>query len=457
MVSCKEFQAVVLAGGKGSRMTELTAGQPKCLLPIGNVPMVWYPLQLLERAGFKEAIVIVSDRLLGEGQFPLDKLNLKMKLDVVGVEDAEELGTADSLRRIHEKIHTDIIVISCDLITDVNLSDMLNLYRKHNASITALMLPVPKLPEDLVIPGPKNKQRPETDLIGIDNETGRLVFLASASDFEETINMSQRLLKKHVNFTVHSKLLDAHLYIINKWVIDFLVYNKNFSTLKGELLPYIVSKQLSKPSTQPTDDKNTSIVQVNLKEDIFRFAVENPLDKTIRKMSSFNDHRSDLSEAYHDDIIRCYAHVVNGKTALRANTIEMYHFANAKISELWNTEKTGEQSHYISNTATVKCTQMQDCRIDDNAFVDEKTSLKQSHIGPNSVIESKTRVSQSVVMGNVTIKQRCVIHNCILCNGCVIEEGTQLKDCLVGAQHVVPSGTQSSREVLTNADKLIEI
>lgn len=49
----REFQAIVMAGGRGSRMTELTAGRPKCLLPIGNKPLVWYPLQLLERTGIK--------------------------------------------------------------------------------------------------------------------------------------------------------------------------------------------------------------------------------------------------------------------------------------------------------------------------------------------------------------------------------------------------------------------
>lgn len=48
-----EFQAVVLAAGKGSRMTEITAGRPKCLLPIANMPMVWYPLRMLEREGFQ--------------------------------------------------------------------------------------------------------------------------------------------------------------------------------------------------------------------------------------------------------------------------------------------------------------------------------------------------------------------------------------------------------------------
>jgi len=47
-----EFQAVVMAAGKGSRIPEMTATKPKCLLPIGNKPMIYYPLKLLEDAGF---------------------------------------------------------------------------------------------------------------------------------------------------------------------------------------------------------------------------------------------------------------------------------------------------------------------------------------------------------------------------------------------------------------------
>lgn len=221
-----EFQAIVLAGGKGSRMMDLTAGQPKCLLPIGNVPMVWYPLKILERFGFKEAILIVSETAKSDVSLSLDKLGLKIKLEIIGIPEAEDLGTADSIRHIHEKIYTDVVVISCDLITDIDLSDIINMYRTHKASITALMLPTPKIPDDFVTPGPKNKQKPETDLICIHNETKRMILSASASDFEETMNFSQRILRKDTDFTVHSKLLDAHLYVISKWVLDFLVFNK---------------------------------------------------------------------------------------------------------------------------------------------------------------------------------------------------------------------------------------
>jgi hypothetical protein len=39
-------------GGRGTRMSELTSHIPKCLLPIGNKPMIYYPVRMLEKAGF---------------------------------------------------------------------------------------------------------------------------------------------------------------------------------------------------------------------------------------------------------------------------------------------------------------------------------------------------------------------------------------------------------------------
>ncbi|XP_057318108.1 translation initiation factor eIF-2B subunit gamma [Microplitis mediator] len=454
MTKYTEFQVVVLAGGKGSRMTELTAGKTKCLLPIHNVPMIYYPLKSLEKAGFTEAIVIVIENTKKEITATLDKLNLNIKLEFVGIPESEDLGTADAVRYIHDKIHKDFIVISCDLIADINITEVLNLYRKNNASITSVMFPLPKIPSTFIVPGPKNKQKPETDLIGIDNKTNRLVFLASASDFEEDLHISHKLLQKHTNFTMYSKLLDAHFYVISKWVLDFLVHNKSFGTLKGELFPYIVKKQLSRPPKPSADDKNASVVKMDIKDDIYRFAVENKLDSLIRKMSAFNDHSSDLDNAYHDDIIRCYAYMIPSNCGLRANTIQMYSFANSMASD---TPPYNIITQTISPLATVKSTQVVNCRIDEGALIDEKTSVKESHIGPAATIEPKTRISDSVIMGNVTIKQRCVIQNCILCNGCTVEEGCELKDCLVGAQHIVRQGSNHSREVLTEADRFMEI
>lgn len=52
--------AVILAAGRGSRMYPLTEECPKCLLPLANRPLIWYPVQLLERAGFQGGLLLLS-------------------------------------------------------------------------------------------------------------------------------------------------------------------------------------------------------------------------------------------------------------------------------------------------------------------------------------------------------------------------------------------------------------
>lgn len=47
-----ELQPIVMAAGRGSRLTELTGDRPKCLLPVGPFPLIWYSLQMLEKHGF---------------------------------------------------------------------------------------------------------------------------------------------------------------------------------------------------------------------------------------------------------------------------------------------------------------------------------------------------------------------------------------------------------------------
>lgn len=44
---------MLMAAGGGSRMTDLTYNTPKPMLPVGNKPLMWYPLNLLERVGFE--------------------------------------------------------------------------------------------------------------------------------------------------------------------------------------------------------------------------------------------------------------------------------------------------------------------------------------------------------------------------------------------------------------------
>ncbi|KAK9506579.1 hypothetical protein O3M35_008482 [Rhynocoris fuscipes] len=462
MGSPNELQAVVMAAGKGSRMTELTARRPKCLLPIGNVPMIFYPLQLLERSGFQDTIIVVLEANKTEIQTVLDKCGLKIKYELVGISGADDWGTADSLRYLEEcnKLKADILVVSCDLISDININPLLELYRKHDATLTVMFAQTTTSQTLLPTPGPKGKNKAERDFVGIDPDTSRLVLLASASDYEEELPLKCNLLRKNGRITLHTKLLDTHVYIIKRTLCNYLAYNKTFSTLKGEVLPFVVRKHLGKSckvTTQKTEDK-ASVIAVDLKTELGHFAQENDLVEKVRAMSVYSDNRFQV--CYQGDTLRSYAFICNyGTYAVRANSMQQYWLANREILERWNNIVNDRELINISPLATVKSTQLDNstCLVAEKSRIAERTSLKNTIIGPGVEVKSKTVLKDCIIMYGVQIGEGCNLQNCILCEECIIEDKCELKDCLVGSHHKVTSGSKRANEVLTEVDRLMEI
>ncbi len=69
------MRGLIAAGGNATRLEELTRVTNKHLLPVGRWPMVYYPLQLLERAGVREVLIVTGQQhagqfidLLGDGR-----------------------------------------------------------------------------------------------------------------------------------------------------------------------------------------------------------------------------------------------------------------------------------------------------------------------------------------------------------------------------------------------------
>ncbi|XP_072378914.1 translation initiation factor eIF2B subunit gamma [Diabrotica undecimpunctata] len=451
----QEFQVVVLAAGKGSRISEITTGKPKCLLPIGPKPLVWYPLHKLQSSGFHDVILVVLEHQKTEIQSTLEKSDLEIKIDYFTISDNEDLGTADSLRLIHDKLKSDVLVVSCDFISDVNLKGLLDQFRANNASVASLLIQ-PQGNETIIVPGPKSKHKPERDLIGVDTQTNRIVFLASASDFENEISLPVSLLNKHTSIKMYSNLTDSHIYVLKNWVIKYLKSEDSFTSLKGEVLPHIIKKQLGKPP-KPIDTKE-SILNTKDSGDIFAYAKEDELELAIRKLSSFNDHTGDLKDVYHGDPIRCYAYIAPKDIfGVRVNTLADYWSMNAKILDRWSRLTNSKELTLKSSKAVITSNQVDDkCIIWENAKLNEKTSFKNSIIGANTEVKSFSRVFNSIVMNNVTIHEKVALENCIVCDGAIIENGCKIKGCIIGSNHVVSEESEHTNEVLTESDRLME-
>lgn len=142
--SSVEYQALVLAAGQGSRMTDVTSSKSKCLLPVGGLPLLTYPLAMLKKIGFQEVIVVAPEAVRHEvSALPKKHSSLDgLVLDVVSYESPEvedEAGTADAIRLVHSKITANrVMVVSGDLITDFAVHHLTDMHALHNASVTAL-------------------------------------------------------------------------------------------------------------------------------------------------------------------------------------------------------------------------------------------------------------------------------------------------------------------------------
>ncbi|XP_006634726.1 translation initiation factor eIF2B subunit gamma [Lepisosteus oculatus] len=446
-----ELQAVLMAAGGGSRMMDLTYSIPKPLLPVGNKPLIWYPLNLLERVGFEEVIVITTK----EVQKCLSS-ETRMKLDVVCIQEEADMGTADALRYIHQKVKTDILVVSCDLITDAALHEVVDLFRAHDATLSMLMSKAHEFTE--TVPGQKGKKNTgeQRDFVGVDSSGQRLLFMANEADLDEDLVIRKSIIQKHPRMHMKTGLVDAHLYCLKKSVVDFLADNKSITSIRGELVPYLVRKQFSRStnSSKTKEEMEEEQKKNNTKtSDIYISSKDEDLLQLARDKSCWNDHRGDMSDAYHGDRLRCYVHIMEDGMCYRVNTLAAYIEANRLAPKFFSEEPQVHTTAVISELSMVGT----DSIIGPSSQVCEETSIKRSTIGASALIKEKVKIINSIIMNGVTIEEGCSIQGSVICSNAVIGRGADIKYCLIGSGQRIDPEAERSNEVIVGNDQLMEI
>jgi mannose-1-phosphate guanylyltransferase / phosphomannomutase len=127
-------KAVIMAGGEGTRLRPLTSNTPKPMMPLANRPMMEHIVTLLKRHGFTDIVVTVAFQAnairtyFGNGA----------EFDVRMVYATEEmpLGTAGSVRNAMDELHEPFLVISGDVLTDIDLSAICQFHQDKGALAT---------------------------------------------------------------------------------------------------------------------------------------------------------------------------------------------------------------------------------------------------------------------------------------------------------------------------------
>jgi len=125
---------VIMAGGLGTRLGELTRNCPKPLISVGGKPLLETIVENFRQDGFTNFFFSVNykaemiERYFGNG----DKWNTSIQY----IRESKKLGTAGALSLLEERPSKPIIVMNGDLLTKINFQQLLNYHLEHKAMAT---------------------------------------------------------------------------------------------------------------------------------------------------------------------------------------------------------------------------------------------------------------------------------------------------------------------------------
>ena len=135
------MQSLILAGGKGTRLRPLTMHTPKPIVPIAGYPFLLYQLELLKRADVRDVILSLSyqpqkiEDKIGDGT----DFGVRVSYAV----EASPLGTAGAYRNAASFIRETTVVFNGDVLTDIDLNEVIRFHREREAIATIVLTPVP--------------------------------------------------------------------------------------------------------------------------------------------------------------------------------------------------------------------------------------------------------------------------------------------------------------------------
>lgn len=131
------MQAVILAGGSGTRLYPPTTDIPKPLMPFFDHPIMEHSIKLLAKHGISDIIVTTSyltkdiSRYFGDGS----RWGVSIHYSI----ENEPMGTAGAVKLLQKMLSDTFVVVSGDVITDADLTTAFNAHKSASAIATILL------------------------------------------------------------------------------------------------------------------------------------------------------------------------------------------------------------------------------------------------------------------------------------------------------------------------------
>jgi mannose-1-phosphate guanylyltransferase len=132
------LQALILAGGEGTRLRPLTSTMPKPIVPLVDRPFIAYMIEWLSDHGVEDVILacgFMADQLraeLGDG----NALGVRLRY----LEEPEPLGTGGALKFAEDLLEERFFMLNGDVLTDIDLSAQLEQHEQTGARATLALI-----------------------------------------------------------------------------------------------------------------------------------------------------------------------------------------------------------------------------------------------------------------------------------------------------------------------------
>lgn len=133
------MKTLIMAGGKGTRISSLTRDIPKPMIKIAGKPVLEREIDCLRKNGLKDIIITVSH--LGHVIKDYFADGSKFGVHIEYFDEEKPLGNAGALFYLQDKLKDDFLLINADSVFDVDFSRFIEFHRKKNGLVTLFTHP----------------------------------------------------------------------------------------------------------------------------------------------------------------------------------------------------------------------------------------------------------------------------------------------------------------------------
>jgi len=203
------IKAIILSGGKATRLLPLTEKTPKSLVPVLNTPFLDHVLLALKCYGIED-VTIACGHLSTSLQEYYARNSLG--LNIYFTYEDSPLGTGGAVANAWDKKTQTLLVLNGDIFTDINIADLLAFHRKNQSLLTFSLV---------ALDDPSRYGVLEIDV------NGRVLSFTEKPKLEET----------------KSNLINAGVYIIETQILQTVSADK-FVSFEQDIFPVLLAESM---------------------------------------------------------------------------------------------------------------------------------------------------------------------------------------------------------------------